>query len=384
MTNLRLNQLIISSAFLAAYCLLIISTVLRFRVADGDVDYFLLARGAIYSLILLAWLLEVVPNPKRYLWVMLLMVLLAPYLLTHGYMIAVDTSMVFVTASGLNVEGKTSRRFFLRAAYISALIVLCVAILAVLGLLPSAQFEWGGRFKDSVGFLNPNTFYYYLFSSAFIMFVVEDLLGFILMGLIMAAFYPLAESRTFFFAYMLLLFYWVLRRILNGKIRNILIWIGIALAIFFGMLSGLYPFETSGVLAIAFGFDPSEVLSNRLEIIDAGSDASLFSLLGGNANYADSFYVYLMSGVGLPLSFVAILAVLRLLVRKSNSRSDGKLLMAALVYFTIGCFEVPYGGSSLIAVFFAWVVFFSKDGARYDADAGRIENPITADSRLTD
>jgi hypothetical protein len=356
----RQSRKIICWGFVAAYLLLIASTTLGLKTDESDIDYLLIVRIVVYAVILLAWLSRVIDRPRQYAPVLVMLSLISPYILTQGYMITVDTVMLFASASSLSGDSREIRRFFARTAYISAFTVTAIAILSQINVLPSMQFEWDTRVKESVGFLNPNTFYYYLFSSAFVMFLLEDILGFLIIGILLVVFYPLVESRTFFAAYLLLLAYTLFGTLVNAKLRNGVLWMTLVGVILIGLFSALFPLIVSAVLSIVFHVDASELLSNRLEIIagESGPESAPLTVFGGNANFADSLYVYLVSGIGMPFTILAILSAIYLLRRKMKAVGNGRILMAAVAYFTVGCFEVPYSASSMIALFLIWVVVF--------------------------
>lgn len=358
-----LTRSTISTAFLFAYLLLIASTIFAVSSDATLVSHLLVARIGLYVLIMLAWVLRVVPSPRKYFGLIALFACIAPYLLTGGYMFVIDTSIIFAFASALGNRDTDTGRFFIRSAYISAALVVLIGVLSAIDILPSADFEWGGRVKNSAGFTNPNTYYYYLFASAFIFFVFNDLIGFFLIGLVMALFYAVVESRTFFFAYILMMLYLLCARLMSAGLRNGFLWVCLVAVMSFGTVTAIYPLEVAAGFSILFGLDASDILSNRLDIISDGAalGSPQFGVFGGKANYADSLYVYFINGVGLVFSCLAAAFLFHIIWRKSRLASRGRVLVVSVVYMMIGCFEVPYSASSLMAAFFVWYVFFDGD-----------------------
>lgn len=348
-------------AFLTGYVLLIISTLDSVRADSQLADALLVGRIGAYLVIAMTWVSRFAAHPKRNLGFAILLLGFSPYLLTSGYMVYVDTAVVLIIASALGRSERDARKFFVLAAFASAILVSVFAVLAFLGLLPTVIFEWGDRAKNSMGFLNPNTFYYYLFSSAFVFFVWRRAAGFVLIGVVMAAFYSLVESRTFLLAYLLLAFYWALGRFLNRCIRLTLLWVWFGIAVVFGVMTAIFPVQVLAGTSLLFGIDLNDVLSNRFDVIssEAADGVTTAVLVGGRANYADSLYVYWINGVGIVL-FTLLMLVVAYVIAERERRFGEKLLVSACVYFTVGCFEVPYGGSSLVALLLVWMLFFQN------------------------
>lgn len=346
--------------FLAAYILSIVSSLFFVRNNDALALAFLVARLLVLVGLVMAWLLKIGTTLRVDKGFLLVAVLLLPYAATPAYMMYVDTAVLFLFASLLNAEDRVEVTL-MRVAYLSLSFVVFCALLGYVGILPAAVFEWGEKSKNSLGFVNPNTLFYYIFSSAFVFFALKDKRGFLSAGLIMAVLYPLVQSRAYAIGYIMLGLCWVFQSLLGSFPGRVFLWIWLGSIAGLGVASGLYPLEMSLAISFIFDIDINEMLSNRLELMeDRGSAHGMLDLLlGGISNDADSLFVYWINAVGLPLSLL-LLGLIVYQAYKHSAWFSPRLMVVVCVYFTVGLIETPYDASSLVALLFVWMVFYNK------------------------
>ncbi|MFM6993191.1 MAG: hypothetical protein ACKOWD_18365, partial [Rhodoferax sp.] len=228
----------------------------------------------------------------------------------------------------------------------------------------SNSFEWKERVKNSMGFTNPNTFFYYILSSAFVFFVYRVRFGFFFCGALIIGLYSIVGSRTFLIAYLLLLLAWVRPGLLHRTSVVAALWLWLTFAVLLGLLTAIFPIQTSLALSALTGLDVNEMTSNRLELMsEASSRTNLQLLLGGKENDADSLYVYLLNGFGIFSLPLFLYATVLSIARNVRQRRPSVLALAC-IYFTIGVIEVPFDGSAMIALVFVLSLFFQHEPAR--------------------
>lgn len=343
--------------FAGAYVLLIVSTIALFK-ANATLSLLCFAgRAGALVAILLLWLTHSTVRLKANRSALLFGVAFLPYLMTDARMAYLDVLILLVMGSSMAHE-PSSETFLKRLAYLSLGLVVLIAALASLSLLPSNAFEWKDRLKNSMGFTNPNTFFYYILSSAFVFFIYRVRLGFFLCGALIIGLYSTVGSRTFLIAYLMLMLVWIRPLLLHRSFVIAGLWLWLSVAVTLGLLIALFPVQSSLTLTALTGLDVNELTSSRLELISESSSRSNWQLLfGGKANNADSLYVYLLNDFGLvsiPLFLYATVSSIARHVRQRNP----SVLALACIYFTIGLIEVPFDGSALIALVFVFSVFF--------------------------
>lgn len=343
--------------FAGAYLLLIISTIALFKSSSILSLLCFAGRAGALVAILMLWLSNSTLRLKANRTALLFGVAFIPYLLTDARMAYLDVMILLVMASTM-AHVPSSDAFLKRLAYLSLGVVVLIAALASLSLLPSNLFEWKDRLKNSMGFTNPNTFFYYILSSAFVFFVYRVRLGFFLCGALIVGLYNVVGSRTFLIAYLLLMLVWMRPSLLHRKLVISTMWLWFSLAVTLGLLIALFPAQTSIALTTFTGLDVNELTSSRFELISESiSRSTLQLMLGGKANNADSLYVYFLNDFGLVSVPVFLYATVSSLARHVRQRNPSMLALAC-IYFTIGLIEVPFDGSALIALVFVFCVFF--------------------------
>lgn len=349
--------------FTGAYVLLIVSTIALFKEnATLSLLCFVGRAGALVAILVL-WLTDSTLRMKANRNALLFGIAFLPYLMTDARMAYLDVLILLVMASSM-AHQPSSETFLKRLAYLSLGLVFVIAILASLSILPSNSFEWKERVKNSMGFTNPNTFFYYILSSAFVFFVYRARLGFAVCGAVMIGLYSIVGSRTFLIAYLLLLLAWVRPSLLHRTSVVAALWLWLTLAVLLGLLTALFPIQTSLALSALTGLDVNELTSNRLELMsEAGSRTNLQLLLGGKENDADSLYVYLLNGFGL-FSLPLFLCATVLSIARNVRQRRPSVLALSCIYFTIGVIEVPFDGSAMIALVFVLSLFFQHEPAR--------------------
>lgn len=346
--------------FAGAYILLIISTIAQIKSNTLLSDAIFAVRAGALILILLIWITNTSQHLRAEKYSFIFFVVFAPYALTEARMAYLDVLIILIMASTIR-KSQDSAHFFISLANISLAIALTIAILAWTSILPQIIFEWKDRVKYSMGYTNPNTFFYYIFSSAFVFFVFRQKIAFLFCGVLIITLYPTVGSRTFLIAYILLFATWINPRIFQKPPIMMGLWLWLTLAIVFGFATALYPLQLSIALSSLTGIDFNELTSSRFEVINDTANRSLIELIiGGKQNYGDSLYVYILNDFGLiwiPLFFFIIYKSIKSLTKKQ----DPTTLVLACIYFTIGLAEVPFDGSSLVALLFILSILYNTN-----------------------
>lgn len=337
--------------------LLIISSIAIVRASDGLSFLLFLARSSTLVAILLLWLLNSTVRLKANKIALIFGAFYFPYLLTDARMAYLDVLTLLIMAAIL--EESPSREGFLnKLAFVSLGLAITIAALAWLSVLPSISFEWKDRVKNSMGFANPNTFFYYLLSSAFAFFTVRNRIGFNLCGLLILGLFGLVGGRTFLIGYLLLLGTWLQPNLLKKPLITSMLWSWLLLALATGYLIAIFPLQLSLLISTLTGLDINEITSNRLDFLSESANRSTMQLLfGGLENNADSLYVYLLNGFGI-INLPVFVYALTSSISREVKRNNPTPLVLACVFFTIGIFEAPLDGSALIALVFVLAVFF--------------------------
>ncbi|MBK6850094.1 MAG: hypothetical protein IPG93_00375 [Burkholderiales bacterium] len=350
--------------FLVGYLLYIVGSVYLVRENESLSNDFVAIRLLIYILLLLLWISGVAYRLTVRTNVFLLAIILLPYVATAAYLSYVDLLILTILASSVG-SGRESRQYFLTTAYASLAVVLCIVGFSLFGAIPTKMFEWQGRVKDGLGFANPNTMYFFVFSAAFVGYYYKSMILFAGCGAVMIGFYWFAQSRAYALCYLILAVQWRADpRWLFGLYEMLVrSWLYFVLAL--GLLIGLFPIEVSTALGLILGIDVNELLSNRLELISGRSEGrSIWGyLLGGKENDADSLYVYFINSFGLVGVVLFAYYFLRNLAQVDVSL---RLRVAVLsgVFLTVGIIEAPIDGSALISLFWIWIVFCPNEMLR--------------------
>lgn len=286
--------------------------------------------------------------------------LLSFYMLTDAIVAFVDVLSLLIFSAAL-ARSRSSGKYLVYLAYGSLAFVCAIAIFAALGVLPSTVYEWEGRVKNGYGFGNPNTFFFYLFSSAFTFFVFRERRGFFLSGLIIAVMYASVGSRTFGIAYLFIFMAFLLANRINGRLLQTTLWAGILLVALAGVLTVYFPYEisqwSSGILQV----NSDELLSSRLSLMERAysdiSDAEFW--LGGMENASDSMYYYFASSFGI-LILLALLGVTLYRLGNLSKRYGSIPLVFVLSFLMVGIVEVPFDGSALMSLVFIYVIFYDS------------------------
>jgi len=285
-------------------------------------------------------------------------IVLSGYALTDAVLAFVDLITLIIFASAMKDSDKPER-YFILLAYWSLAFVCLITIAGSFGLIPSAIFEWEGRAKNSFGFTNPNVLFFYVFSSALTFFVCRERNGLIICGVIMAYLYTAVGSRTFAFAYLLiaLAYFFILK--VDNKFVRFSLWVSIALAVIFGVMTVYFPFEFSIWTSNILGVDSDALLSNRLTIMEtafiSSKDAEFW--FGGLENLSDSMYSYFTRSFGLGVSLILLVAAV-INLKNASYIAGAVPLVFFLTFFVVGLVEVPFDGTSLVSLIFIYAVFY--------------------------
>lgn len=379
----RPDGLFFKGMFAAAYALLIIASIRFVRDDIALLDNINIARIALVALSSALWIGRSTIDRSLPLSVVTIGIVLSPYLLTEAIVSYVDIISLLIFSAAI-AKSRDPEKFFIYTAYASLALVGLIALLATVGVLPSTSFEWNGRVKESFGFTNPNTFFFYIFSSAFVFFIYRQSRGLIICGIFIAVMYLSVGSRTFALAYVFIATgYYFSNRINGGMTR-------------FGLLSAIVGVALTGIVTIYFprafsdwtlsviGIDSDELFSSRLSLMEFELSYSTLNnaefWLGGLKNVSDSMYAYFVNGFGLLLSIIFLLAMFSRTINLSKRYGSAPLVFV-LTFLMIGIVEVPFDGSALMSLLFIYALFYDQGAFFRWSNATRSNLPRMANAR---
>lgn len=345
--------------FAGAYFSFILSSTALVRQDDtSSLLVFLLRSGALIG-ILAFWLMSIAHSSRASRVTIGFAGLFWPYLFSDAYLAYFDVLVLLVLGSNFR-KSSTTEKYYIWLAYLSLGLVLLIALLAWFAIIPTRAFAWEGRVKEAMGFANPNTFYFFLTSSAVIFFLFKRPLSFFLTGVVIIGLFPLVGSWTFLITYILMAMFWVWPSILHYRLIIALLWAWLTATILLGLFTVWFPVNTTLFLNVAIGADVNELTSNRFGLLINAGEKNVFQLLlGGVENRFDSLYAYFLNSFGI-VGMVAVLYIVLASVRRQVRAGSPIALAFTAIFFTTGLAEVPFDGSALISlVFFSTVLFGS-------------------------
>jgi hypothetical protein len=374
----RPRGLVLKGVFAVAYALLIITSIRFVRDDIGLLTNLNIIRVALIVLSCALWIGRSTIDRTLSLTVIAFGLIMSPYLLTDAIITYIDILSLLIFSAFL-ARSRGSEQFLVYLAYGSLGLVAVISALATVGVLPSTSFEWNGRVKESFGFTNPNTFFFYIFSSTFVFFTYRRVWGLLLGGLFMAFMYLSVGSRTFALAYVFILASYFLTNRINGALVRFGLFTAIVGVVTIGLLTIYFPREFSNWTLSVLGINSDEVFSSRLSLMEFELDYSRLNnaefWLGGLQNVSDSLYAYFVNGFGLLLASVFLIAVLNRALRLSRIYGSAPLVFV-LTFLMIGIVEVPFDGSALMSLLFIYVLFYDQN-AFYRWSAGNTVRPST-------
>jgi hypothetical protein len=376
----RPEGLFFKGMFAAAYSLLIIASIRFVRDDIALLDNINIARIGLVALSSALWIGRSTIDRTLSLSVVTIGIVLSPYLLTDAIISYVDIFSLLIFSAAIS-KSREPEKFFVYTAYGSLALVGLIALMATVGVLPSTSFEWNGRVKESFGFTNPNTFFFYLFSSAFVFFIFRKSRGLIICGIFIAVMYLSVGSRTFALAYVFIATgYYFFKRINGGPVRFSLL-LAIVSVTLIGMLTIYFPRAFSEWTLSTIGIDSDELFSSRLSLMEFELSYSTLNnaefWLGGLKNVSDSMYAYFVNGFGLLLSTVFLLAMFHRTVGLSQRYGSAPLVFV-LTFLMIGIVEVPFDGSALMSLLFIYALFYDQNAFVRWTDTTRTDPVRTA------
>lgn len=320
--------------------------------------FFLLRSSALIG-ILAFWLMSIAYSSRASRVTIGFAALFWPYLFSDAYLAFLDVLVLLVLVSDFR-KSSTTENYYIWLAHLSLSLVLLIGLLAWLSIIPTSTFAWEGRIKESMGFNNPNTFYFFLISSAVVFFLFERTVSFFLVGVAIIGLFPIVGSRTFLATYALMAMFCVWPRILHYHLVIALLWAWLAAATFLGLTSVLFPSVITIYLNAAIGIDVNELVSQRLELLANARMTGVFQLIfGGVNNKSDSLFGYFVNSFG--IVGVALLLYITLTNARRQVRSGRPIaLVFTAIFFTTGLAEVPFDGSALVALVFLSTVLFGS------------------------
>lgn len=369
----RPEGLFFKGMFAAAYALLIITSVRFVRDDIGLLTNINIVRIAIVALSSALWIGRSTIDRTLSMSVVGIGLVLSPYLLTDAIISYVDILSLLIFSAAV-ARSRDAEKFFVYAAYGSLALVALIAALATLDVLPSTSFEWNGRVKESFGFTNPNTFFFYIFSSAFVFFIFRQSRGMILCGIFIVAMYVSVGSRTFALAYLFIAGSYYLANRINGGMIRFGLFAAIVGVTAIGLLTIYFPRGFSDWTLAVLGVDSDELFSSRLSLMEFELGYSQLNnaefWLGGLKNVSDSMYAYFVNGFGLLLSGVFLFAMFDRTLRLSQRYGSAPLVFV-LTFVMIGIVEVPFDGSALMSLLFIYALFYDHGAFHRWTEASR-------------
>ncbi|MFG6535319.1 hypothetical protein ACGYK5_15935 [Sulfitobacter sp. 1A16787] len=345
--------------FAVAYIFFILSSTMLVRESNTFSLLIFLFRSGALIVILAFWLLSITHTSHASRVTIGFAALFSPYLFSEASLAYLDVLVLLVLASNFG-KAPSTENYYVRLAYISVGLVLLIGLLAWVSIIPTKTFTWDGRAKDAMGFSNPNTFYFFLTSSAVVFFLFKRRVSFLLVGVAIIGLFPAVGSRTFLLTYALMVIFWIWPPILRYRLVIALLWLWLAAVILFGLTTVLFPSVITNYLNAAIGMDVNELTSNRLGLLANSRLSSIFQIVfGGESNELDSLFGYFMNSFG--ILGVVIFLYITLTGARRHLRSGRPIILAfTAIFFTTGLAEVPFDGSALVAlVFMSSVVFGS-------------------------
>lgn len=346
--------------FAVAYLSFILSTVLAVRLSESVTSLVFFSRSAALIGIIAVWFFISAYRGQVNRIVAIFSLIWLPYIFTSAYLNYLDVLVVLILATSFQRSGGIEK-YFVRLAYTSLALTVMIGLLACLSIIPTTEFAWRGVVKHSFGFANPNTFYFFIFSSAMVFFVFKRHVAFFLSGVAILGLFPMVGSRTFLIGYILLVGILVWPSLIHNRKGRLLLWLWLASVTALGLVTVSIPAKVTILLNAVLGLDVNELFSNRLALAEqAMAIGSVQTFLGGMANATDSLYAYFARGFGFLGLLLFLLWGYGSVVRQVQYGRPIALVIAA-VYLTVGLVEVPFDGSALIAIVFASETFFSRN-----------------------
>jgi hypothetical protein len=255
--------------------------------------------------------------------------------------LALVAKLLFLLACGALLESEAGRRTLRLAADAIVVAVVVIAVLALVGAIPSNSGFSAAGDKFSLGMFNPNAPMFFVFSALAVYFVIGAryrlLLG---IGCILGLYLFGALSRTYFAASVLL--------IVLGLGANTPSWRRVAAA---GLFTGAMIAWCLGlaVVFVAILFPEvlapytetplDVVLSHRLSVLIAARPVAGDTLTGIHFEAQDSMFHELLFVFGPATTAVLMIGLLRAWVRARRSAFEYRHLVLITIVVAIGLFE---------------------------------------------
>lgn len=350
--------------FFLSYLSYMIYSVYYVRENGSLSNYVMVFRALIYASALAAWVVFSLSRKisSEFIWVVILCLL--PYVLTDSWKFFLDIVSISIFASAIK-EMPDRERLLIGVSYLSVIFVIFVVVLSSMGYLPSEAFAWKGTVKEAFGFKNPNTIYFFLFSSSMVFFVFRHNIGIVVCGAIMLALYPFVQNRAFMLGYLIMIPAYFLLTIYDGRLIRMVLWSWLLFVLVLGIVTSIYPLEAAVWSLQNMGVDLDDLLSSRLTVVQGAVFGLSFLeiLFGGWVGEIDSMFIYFFSGVGL-IGFLIFIAFVAFHVVKMNKRYGSFILLFSCIFFTVGLVESPFDGTSLISFMFIYLLFFDNQSLK--------------------
>lgn len=383
----------IGGIFTIGYLLYICSVVRLVRANDVALEAMLVGRIFMYAASIFLLALAYTKARKNLpIWPVIALPFLLPFVITAAGMHYMELLVAMSTAVlCLDRDGHRNLKIVAIAGFC---LVVLVGALGYFELIPNlvvkgkqaAGSGWSDlRQKNSLGFDNPNNSFYFLFSSAYLFFLLNERRWMYLVGLVMAVLLPVVQNKTYPIAFLFLVAapYFSAEKVFTRfAVRAMFV-----STFFVGLLSTIIPQRLISFSTEHLGVDRSmydRITSLRAtKVLALAEKRDLLSLLfGGKPNPGDSLFLYFIEVFGvvptIGLFFLMGRAINILLARGKTTQA-----VAVAIIPMIGLMEAPISGHAPIMVGLIFVIataYQSRSLARrpaFSRHEGAMEQTVT-------
>jgi len=243
-------------------------------------------------------------------------------------------------------------------------LIVCGSFLALTltGVIDAKIFAFQDIRKQSMGFVNPNTFAYFVFVSAILAYLISDrILFFLSLTLLFASFFEVG-SRSFFIGGVCLLVLYAAHSIPFVFVRSVVILVvavSIAATLSLGMITAIYPMMLVDYVYGMTGIDINILFSYRFLIMEnaLGQNEGVSYFFGGVPVSTDSTFSNIVLALGIVpvmlLFLVFLIRVAKMLFNNSYSELVFLLCMSVLALV-----EMIVDASSILSVILVCLLLF--------------------------
>ena len=236
--------------------------------------------------------------------------------------------------------------------------ILCIVFLSLmLGIVDNTIFYLGGRIRYDLGFININNFPSLWISFFCIYFLYSEKKFMPIMFLLMLSFiiYRFTDTRTAFFASLLIVFIYYLMKYMNRRFLKIGIYLFVTILFFSVFLFFIYDFsDTNSFLNI--------LLSDRLYYFQKYIESQdvVNYLLGGGSGEIDNCFLLIFCNFGIVIYLFVFLRVLKTVKLLLNFKEFDKLAFIIVMLASASVESVILRPQFMSTVVFWYIIVFYK------------------------